>query len=149
MCCAQPYFNEPAYYNDEGTPSGDRANEGYNGAVRKDSAKFAILEPLEKPLTSPWGVFRDVLRLHWAAKASAIKAHVREAAGVPEALRTQIPAALDAYEETFRRAVEAEANVAAEAAERSEAAAREAEHRRVLEALRGESVGAGTSAMRT
>jgi ubiquitin-conjugating enzyme E2 O len=76
--CAHPWFNEPGYERSAGTANGDRQSEAYNSKLREHTAQHAILDCLNKPDAHPHGVFKDVLALHWRAKASLMKAYLRK-----------------------------------------------------------------------
>ncbi|KAG5183636.1 ubiquitin-conjugating enzyme/RWD-like protein, partial [Tribonema minus] len=43
-----PWFNEPGYEHDMGTPKGDAESESYNQTIRAGTLRFAILEPLRR-----------------------------------------------------------------------------------------------------
>lgn len=85
--CPHPFFNEPGSSRDAGTAHGDSMSDRYNATIRAATAQHAVLAPLQNPSGHPHGVFKDVLNLHWRAKAPAIKAHF---AGSPD-----LAAALD------------------------------------------------------
>ena len=53
---SEPYFNEPGYERQRGTPQGDDQCLLYNSAVIADNMKWAILEQL----TNPPKAFRTV-----------------------------------------------------------------------------------------
>ena len=46
---SEPYFNEPGYERQRGTPQGDDQCLLYNAAVIADNMKWAILEQLANP----------------------------------------------------------------------------------------------------
>lgn len=58
----EPYFNEPGYEQERGTPTGDQNNRLYNQQIREATLQHAILGQLRNP--SP-GVFGDVIRAHF------------------------------------------------------------------------------------
>ena len=43
----QPYFNEPGYERQMGTPEGDSQNAAYNAEVQKNTMKFAMIAQLK------------------------------------------------------------------------------------------------------
>jgi ubiquitin-protein ligase len=45
-----PYFNEPAWDINRGTPQGRQSSENYNTKIREYTWKYAILEPLQQSL---------------------------------------------------------------------------------------------------
>jgi len=45
----QPYFNEPSYESQRGTPRGDQRAAEYDVAIREATLRYAILEPLRHP----------------------------------------------------------------------------------------------------
>lgn len=91
-----PYFNEPGYQCQEGTPQGKRKSDAYNEQVRIDTLKHAILAPLGKPLGKPHAVFADVLALHWRHKRDAIKRFIHAGSAAVKAVGAQIIPLLDA-----------------------------------------------------
>ena len=54
----QPYYNEPGYERDMGTPKGDAACKEYNAKRREAAVRFAMVEMLQKPTAG----FEDVIR---------------------------------------------------------------------------------------
>ena len=63
-----PYFNEPGYESQMGTPAGREASEQYNNTVRERTLRHAMIEQLRNP---PDG-FRDVVQRHFALVGPAI-----------------------------------------------------------------------------
>ena len=60
-----PYFNEPGYEREIGTPVGDKNSKKYNLETREATLRWAMLEQLRHP---PHG-FGDVVRAHfWLRK---------------------------------------------------------------------------------
>jgi baculoviral IAP repeat-containing protein 6 len=47
-----PYFNEPGFERDRGTPQGQKASEQYNARIRKFTLQYAIAEPLQQLVNS-------------------------------------------------------------------------------------------------
>lgn len=76
--CEHPYFNEPGFEQLAGTANGDRQSEVYNSNLRAHTAQHAILDCLNNPDAHPHAVFKDVLALHWRAKAPLLKEYVKE-----------------------------------------------------------------------
>lgn len=76
--CPHPFFNEPVYHNKAGSAVVDQQSASYNASIVAGTVQHAILAPLQRPDGHPHGAFKDVLGLHWRAKASAIKAHLAE-----------------------------------------------------------------------
>lgn len=73
----------------QGTAVGAAAVASYNADVAQNCARLAMLAPLRAPLAEPHGVFRDVLRLHWAEKGPQIRAWMQRES-VPQELRTEV-----------------------------------------------------------
>lgn len=65
----KPFFNEPGYERQMGTPQGDEANRKYNEVIRVATVEFAMLEMLRRP---PVG-FEEVVRSHFYLKSAFIK----------------------------------------------------------------------------
>lgn len=84
--CPHPFFNEPAWAVTAGTAAGDSSSDQYNATVVAATGRHAVLAPLQNPDGHPHGVFKDVLSLHWRAKAPAIKAHFAGLPGLAAAL---------------------------------------------------------------
>mmetsp|Transcript_26785 Transcript_26785/g.43077 ORF Transcript_26785/g.43077 Transcript_26785/m.43077 type:complete len:699 (-) Transcript_26785:1639-3735(-) len=66
----QPYFNEPGYEVNLGTPLGDESSRSYNRVIRDGTMKYALLEHIRDP---PY-LFKDVLKLHFNLKHKEIRA---------------------------------------------------------------------------
>lgn len=45
----KPYFNEPGYAEEEGTPAGEQRSREYNGDVRLHTLRHAVRDVLRKP----------------------------------------------------------------------------------------------------
>jgi len=65
---ADPYFNEPGYQSQMGTPRGQQASAGYNENIRCGTVKYAILETLQHPPPE----FAAVVKAHFKQR----RAHV-------------------------------------------------------------------------
>ncbi|CAE7665198.1 unnamed protein product [Symbiodinium pilosum] len=75
----QPYFNEPGFETQIGTPPGDNASKAYNAAVRENCIRWAMIEVLRRP--SP--EFAEAIKLHFKLRRSNIQETV--AAWIEEA----------------------------------------------------------------
>eukprot|EP01092_Planopodium_desertum_P010110 TRINITY_DN44440_c0_g2_i1.p1 TRINITY_DN44440_c0_g2~~TRINITY_DN44440_c0_g2_i1.p1 ORF type:complete len:293 (-),score=8.98 TRINITY_DN44440_c0_g2_i1:72-950(-) len=64
----QPYYNEPGYERQMGTPAGDSASAAYNDHIRCETIHWTMLEMLRKP---PAG-FEEVVRAHFYLKQKEI-----------------------------------------------------------------------------
>ena len=64
-----PYFNEPGYERDMGTPRGDAATFAYNSERRVATLRWAMVEQLRNP---PRG-FEDVARRHFRFRRSFLR----------------------------------------------------------------------------
>jgi len=62
------YFNEPGFEGEQGTPDGEKRNEGYMNIVRYGNVKFAMLGQLKNP---PKG-FETVVKRHFYIKKEEI-----------------------------------------------------------------------------
>eukprot|EP01103_Thecamoeba_quadrilineata_P003184 TRINITY_DN1298_c0_g1_i2.p1 TRINITY_DN1298_c0_g1~~TRINITY_DN1298_c0_g1_i2.p1 ORF type:complete len:329 (-),score=64.07 TRINITY_DN1298_c0_g1_i2:28-1014(-) len=69
-----PYFNEPGYERQIGTPEGDLHNRRYNDTIRAATLKFAILSQL----THPTPTFADVISAHFYLKKQAVLTQCEE-----------------------------------------------------------------------
>uniref|UniRef100_A0A914V5Q6 UBC core domain-containing protein n=1 Tax=Plectus sambesii TaxID=2011161 RepID=A0A914V5Q6_9BILA len=69
-----PYYNEPGYESQRGTPEGTRRSNSYNQDVRSNCAKWAILEQLKMPPPA----FADVVREHYRLKRDLVKQQLDE-----------------------------------------------------------------------
>ncbi|CAM9420362.1 unnamed protein product [Chrysoparadoxa australica] len=80
----EPYFNEPGYERQLGTPEGDMHNRAYNARIREGSLRWAVLDMIKNPPP----VFRDAIRTHFYLRRSYLRAQisswVEEAKKVPE-----------------------------------------------------------------
>lgn len=61
-----PYFNEPTYESQYGTPAGNKHNAEYNDDIRSFVMRHAMLDLLEKPELYPQ--FTDVIKNHFKLK---------------------------------------------------------------------------------
>eukprot|EP01116_Phalansterium_solitarium_P017677 TRINITY_DN4413_c0_g1_i2.p1 TRINITY_DN4413_c0_g1~~TRINITY_DN4413_c0_g1_i2.p1 ORF type:complete len:883 (+),score=181.75 TRINITY_DN4413_c0_g1_i2:114-2762(+) len=66
----QPYFNEPGYEAEMGTPAGDQHNKSYNEVIRVATIEHAMVGQLRQP---PRG-FEDVVQQHFTLKKDSILA---------------------------------------------------------------------------
>jgi ubiquitin-protein ligase len=63
-----PYFNEPGFERERGTPIGKVQSDCYNENIRRETLRYAIIEPLNTP--SP--LFKDVIQEHFKAKQQTL-----------------------------------------------------------------------------
>jgi hypothetical protein len=63
-----PYFNEPGYESQLGTPAGREASEQYNNTVRERTLRHAMIDMLRRP---PAG-FEAVVHRHFALLGPSI-----------------------------------------------------------------------------
>ena len=98
----KPYFNEPAYDSEAGTPQGEAASTRYNEVLRLATARHAMLDPVRRlvqrqregavPVAEDTNVdddgdavlgepaehaFDDVLRAHFAVQGPRLLAQLR------------------------------------------------------------------------
>uniref|UniRef100_A0A1I8BYR6 DUF1376 domain-containing protein n=1 Tax=Meloidogyne hapla TaxID=6305 RepID=A0A1I8BYR6_MELHA len=66
----QPYFNEPGYEKNQGTPKGDESSRKYNLHIENATLVYAIYEQWKNgPI-----YFRDIIKRHfWAKRESVLK----------------------------------------------------------------------------
>jgi len=64
----EPYFNEPGYESQMGTPQGVLKNTEYNEVIRFATMRWAMLESLKSPPTG----FETVIKLHFKLKSNEI-----------------------------------------------------------------------------
>jgi ubiquitin-protein ligase len=57
----RPYFNEPGYEREEGTPTGDSHSQAYNRPLRQTTLQWHMLQPLRNPACP----FHDVVQTHF------------------------------------------------------------------------------------
>ena len=69
----EPYFNEPGYQVDRGTPRGDEANAAYNAQQRYKTVELTMLNQLKKPTPE----FEDVISCHFTLRKESIIFMVR------------------------------------------------------------------------
>ena len=70
----EPYFNEPGYERQRGTPQGDDQNLVYNAVVFTESVRWAILEQIVNPAEP----FRRVILQHFHLKQHEVLRQCRE-----------------------------------------------------------------------
>ena len=70
----RPYFNEPSYEKQMGTPDGDARNAAYNAEVQKNNIKFGMLAQLKNPHPH----FEEVIVNHFFMKKRSIMAECRQ-----------------------------------------------------------------------
>ena len=56
-----PFFNEPGYEKNRGTPEGDRQSRQYNEVIREATVKFAMIAHLKTPAPE----LADPIRMHF------------------------------------------------------------------------------------
>eukprot|EP00898_Chlorokybus_atmophyticus_P001859 jgi/Chlat1/2674/Chrsp18S02980 len=84
----QPYFNEPGWEPQLGTPAGAAASERYNSEQRVNTLAVAILPALNNPPTH----FCDVLAKHFKHKRAAIEAQCNAWCKALQQQRPDLPA---------------------------------------------------------
>ncbi|KAH8051006.1 hypothetical protein JL722_11042 [Aureococcus anophagefferens] len=63
-----PYYNEPGYEQQMGTPAGDAKSDQYRANVKQNTVKWAMLDALKNPDPS----FKDVAEKHFKLRADTI-----------------------------------------------------------------------------
>jgi baculoviral IAP repeat-containing protein 6 len=74
-----PFFNEPGYEQERGTPSGDRRSTAYNLPLRESTLKHAMIGMLKQPPPELADVIRDHFRLKRSLIAAQTAQWLREA----------------------------------------------------------------------
>ena len=69
-----PWFNEPGYEAQRGSPSGKASSEKYNKQIRGYTMRWAMLDQLEKPHP----LFKDVIKTHFLLKRKEILRQVAD-----------------------------------------------------------------------
>lgn len=64
----EPYFNEPGYEREIGTPSGKTKSFNYNDKIRKETLRWAVIDMIKNP---PFG-FEEVVKKHFESKMDDI-----------------------------------------------------------------------------
>jgi len=72
-----PYFNEPAYEESRGTPSGDDASQKYNEGLYNQVTETAIVDPLTSIFTVPTE-FAEAVNIHFELKRHDIKKQLQQ-----------------------------------------------------------------------
>jgi len=68
-----PFFNEPGYERNRGTPEGDRQSRSYNEAIREATVKYAMIGHLKSPAAE----FRDAILGHFRMRKEPLLEQVR------------------------------------------------------------------------
>jgi len=68
-----PFFNEPGYERNRGTPEGDRQNRQYNETIREGTVRHAMVDILAKPPDA----FASTIRTHFRLRKAQILEQVR------------------------------------------------------------------------
>ena len=68
------YFNEPGFEGEQGTPEGERKNEGYSNIVRYCNIKYAMIGQIKNPSKG----FESVIQRHFYLKKEEIMEEVKE-----------------------------------------------------------------------
>jgi baculoviral IAP repeat-containing protein 6 len=61
ILCPQPFFNEPGFEREMGTPVGEAHNKRYNETIREATVRWAMLEALRHPVAG----FERIVRSHF------------------------------------------------------------------------------------
>ena len=100
----EPWFNEPGYEKEQGTPAGDAKSAAYNAQLRADTLTTALLPALR----SPPPAFLPFLVQHFRRKHADIAAQLKEwraaaARSRASALSQQLMRAADDAAEELQR----------------------------------------------
>lgn len=71
---SEPYFNEPGYQCQYGTPQGQNSSAAYNANIKKQTTKWAIVEMIKNPPAC----FADVIHNHFNMKKDEIRSQIKE-----------------------------------------------------------------------
>jgi len=63
-----PFFNEPGYERNRGTPEGDRQSRMYNETIREGTVRYAMIAQLKSPPEE----LREAIYLHFRLRRKAI-----------------------------------------------------------------------------
>ncbi len=89
--CPLPYFNEPGYESNMGTPSGTASSDAYSADQQQATVKFAMIEMLKNPPLN----FEAVVKNHFFLRQKSILAIVEKWAEKNERVKSQLPALRD------------------------------------------------------
>jgi len=70
----EPYFNEPGYEKQMGTPRGDDASAMYSAGTKEQALRWAVLDQLRA--TAQNNAFHDVIQAHFALRRDFLLAQV-------------------------------------------------------------------------
>lgn len=87
-----PYYNEPGWERERGTPRGKTNSDNYNRTIRRYTLDAAIESPLSSILTrnSPYPEFEPVLIRHFLEKRTLIEREIRNWAAEDASLSTRV-----------------------------------------------------------
>ena len=98
-----PFFNEPGYDRNRGTPEGDRQSRQYNETIREATVRFAMIAQLK----SPPAEFKEPILTHFRMRKAQIVEQVKawaddgknssRHAATMASLHAELVAALDEY----------------------------------------------------
>ena len=74
-----PYFNEPGYEAQMGTPAGQTASSKYNESIRQHCFTFAILQQMKQPSYIFREVIRDIFRIKGPLIAQELGSYISAA----------------------------------------------------------------------
>ena len=66
-----PFFNEPGYERNRGTPEGDRQSRAYNEVIREATVRYAMIAQLKHCATAT-PELREPIELHFKLRKDAI-----------------------------------------------------------------------------
>jgi len=68
-----PFFNEPGYERNRGTPEGDRQSRAYNETIREATVRYAMIQQLKQPPAE----LKDAIHTHFRLRRAAVVEQVR------------------------------------------------------------------------
>ena len=97
-----PFFNEPGYERNRGTPEGDRQSRQYNETIREATVRYAMIAQLKAPAKE----LKEPILAHFRMRKASIleqvhgwatdKANTSRHTTAMAALHTELKTAMDA-----------------------------------------------------
>jgi len=83
----EPYFNEPGYEREIGTPAGKDHSDGYNRTIQAGTVRWAMIDMLKNPPLN----FEDIVQSHFFLQRETILREVEAWANSNSEVRTMLP----------------------------------------------------------
>ena len=68
-----PFFNEPGYERNRGTPEGNAQSRSYNETIREATVRYAMIGQINKPATD----LEEPIRTHFRLRRAAVLEQVK------------------------------------------------------------------------